>query len=78
MKRPPKPTALEFVDERQTRDSSKLKRRGNEKKEGQSLDTLFLLRMGKKYPWTELQRQHLELRQEEGPSRDCPTWGSIA
>jgi hypothetical protein len=50
MKRPPKPTALEFVDERQTRDSSKLKRRGNEKKEGQSLDTLFLLRMGNKIP----------------------------
>jgi hypothetical protein len=25
-----------------------------------------------KYPWKELQRQSSELRQKEGPSRDCP------
>ena len=31
------------------------------------------LQWGKKYPWKELQRQSLELRLKEGPSRDCPT-----
>jgi hypothetical protein len=44
-------------------------------KEDQSVDTSFLLRMRNKYPWKELQSS--ELRQKEGPSRDCPTWGSI-
>jgi hypothetical protein len=44
------------------------------KKEDQSVDTLFLLRMGnKKFPWKELQRQSLELRWKDGLSRDCPT-----
>ena len=33
------------------------------KKEDQSVDTLLLLRMVKKYPWKELQRQSSELRQ---------------
>jgi hypothetical protein len=48
------------------------------KKEDQSVDTSFLLRMGnKKYPWKDLQRQSSELRQKERPSRDFPTWGSI-
>jgi hypothetical protein len=47
------------------------------KKEDQSLDTSFLLRMGKKYPWKELQRQSLELRWKERPSRECPTRGFI-
>ena len=32
---------------------------------------------GTKYPWKELQRQSSELRLKEGPSRDCPTWGSV-
>jgi hypothetical protein len=32
------------------------------KKEDQGVDTSFLLRIGKKYPWKELQRQSLELR----------------
>jgi hypothetical protein len=37
------------------------------KKEDQSVDTSFLLRMGNKiYPWRELQRQSLELRWKEG------------
>jgi hypothetical protein len=35
------------------------------------------LEWGTKYPWKELQRQSSELRRKEGPSRDCPTWGSI-
>jgi hypothetical protein len=47
------------------------------KKEEQSMDTSSLLRIGKKYPWKELQRKSSELRQKEGPSRDCPTQGSI-
>ena len=46
-------------------------------KEDQNLDTLFLLRMGNKYPWKELQRQSLGLRQKEGPSIDCLSWGCI-
>jgi hypothetical protein len=45
------------------------------KKEDQIVDTSFLLRMGTKYPWKELQRQSSELRQKERPSRDCPTRG---
>jgi hypothetical protein len=47
------------------------------KKEDQSVDTSSLLRMGNKIPRKELQRQSLELRQKEGPSRDCPTQESI-
>jgi hypothetical protein len=35
------------------------------------------LEEGTKYPWKELQRKSLELRQKDGPSRDCPTQGSI-
>ena len=45
--------------------------------EDQNVDTSPFLRMGTKYPWKELQRQSLELRLKEGPSRDCPTRGSI-
>jgi hypothetical protein len=37
------------------------------KKEDQSVDTLFLLRRGKKYPWEEIQRL------KGGSSRNCPT-----
>jgi hypothetical protein len=29
------------------------------------------------YPWEEIQRQSVEQRLKERPSRDCPTWGSI-
>jgi hypothetical protein len=47
------------------------------KKEDQSMDTSFFLRVGNKIPWKELQRQRLELRGKEGPSKDCSTWGSI-
>jgi hypothetical protein len=47
------------------------------KKEDQSVDTLFPLRMGNKTQWRDLQRQSLELRWKEGPSRDCPNQGSI-
>jgi hypothetical protein len=47
------------------------------KKEDQSMDTSFFLRIGNKYPWKELQKQSSELRRKEGPSRDCPTQGSI-
>jgi hypothetical protein len=35
------------------------------------------LEMGTKYPWKELQRQSLEVRRKDKPSRDCPTQGSI-
>jgi hypothetical protein len=41
------------------------------KNEDQSVDTLPIFRIGKKkHPWKELQRQSLELRQKDGPSRD--------
>ena len=43
------------------------------KKEDQRVDTSFLLKMEKKYPWKELQRQSSELRWKERPSRDCST-----
>jgi hypothetical protein len=36
-----------------------------------------LLRIGNNHPWKELQRQSLELRQKDGPSRDCHIQGSI-
>jgi hypothetical protein len=45
------------------------------KREDQWMATSFLLRLGTKYSWKELQRQSLELRQKDGPSRDYPTWG---
>jgi hypothetical protein len=32
---------------------------------------------GTKYPWEEIQRQSVEQRLKERPSRDSPTWGSI-
>jgi hypothetical protein len=47
------------------------------KKENQSVDTLALLRRGTKYPLEEIQRQNMEQRMMERPSRDCPTWESI-
>ena len=47
------------------------------KNEDQSVDTLPLLRVGNNHPWKELQRQSLELRQKDGPSRDCHIQGSI-
>jgi hypothetical protein len=40
------------------------------KKEDHSVDISLLLRMRKKYPWKELQRQSLVLRQKERPYRD--------
>jgi hypothetical protein len=40
----------------------------------QSVDTaIFLAEGATKYPWKELQRQSVEQRLEERPSRDCPT-----
>jgi hypothetical protein len=36
-----------------------------------------ILRIENKTRWKELQRQSLELRRKDGPSRDCHTWGSI-
>ena len=47
------------------------------KNEDQSVDIYPFLELGTKHPWKKLQRQSLELRQKDGPSRDCPTWGSI-
>jgi hypothetical protein len=47
------------------------------KNEDQSVDTLPLLRIGNNHAWKELQRQSLELRQKDGPSRDCHIQGSI-
>ena len=46
------------------------------KKEDQSMDISILLRRGSKYPWEEIQRQSVEQRLKERPSRDCPTWVS--
>jgi hypothetical protein len=46
------------------------------KKEDQSMDTLVLLRRGNKIPMGE--RQRVEQRLKESPSRDCPTWESIS
>jgi hypothetical protein len=46
------------------------------KKEDQSVDTLILLRRGNKIPMEGV-IQSSEQRLKEGPSRDCPTWGSI-
>jgi hypothetical protein len=41
------------------------------KNKDQSVDTCPFLELGTKHPWKELQRQSLELRQKDGPSRDC-------
>jgi hypothetical protein len=45
------------------------------KKEEQMLWSF--LEGGTKYSWEEIQRQSVEQRLKERPSRDCPTWGSI-
>jgi hypothetical protein len=47
------------------------------KNKDQSVDTLPLLRIGKKHPWKELQRQSLEVSQKDGPSRDFHIQRSI-
>jgi hypothetical protein len=46
------------------------------KKEYQSVDASILLRRGKKYSWKKMQRQIVEQRVKERPSRDFITWGS--
>jgi hypothetical protein len=45
------------------------------KKEDQSVDTSFLLRMENKIPMEGV--TETKVRQKEGPSRDCLTQGSI-
>jgi hypothetical protein len=45
------------------------------KKEGQSVDTSFLLRRGNKIPMEGV--TETKFGAETKPSRDCPTWGSI-
>ena len=52
------------------------KRMKLKKNEDQSVDTVPLLRIGTKHPWKELQRQSLEQRRKDGPSRDCHIQGS--
>jgi hypothetical protein len=47
------------------------------KNEDHGVDTLPLLLTGARHPWKELQRQSLELRRKDGPSRSCHTQGSI-
>jgi hypothetical protein len=47
------------------------------KKKDQSVDTLFLLRMGNKIPMEGFTETKFELRWKKGLSRDCPTQGSI-
>jgi hypothetical protein len=47
------------------------------KKEDQSVDTLSLLGMGNKISMEGVTETKLELRGKDGPSRDCPTLGSI-
>jgi hypothetical protein len=44
------------------------------KKEDQSVDTLFFLRMGNKIPMEGV--IETKFRAEPEDSRDCPTWGS--
>jgi hypothetical protein len=46
------------------------------KKEDQSVDTSFLLRMGNKIPMEGVTETKFRA-EPEGPSRDCPTWVSI-
>ena len=41
------------------------------KNEEQNLDTLPFLELRTKHPWKELQRQNLELRRKDVPSRNC-------
>jgi hypothetical protein len=41
------------------------------KKEDQSIDILVLLRREEKDPWEQIQRQSMEQRLKERPSRDC-------
>jgi hypothetical protein len=47
------------------------------KKEDQSVDTLFLLRRGNKIPMEGVTETKFGAETEGGPSRDCPTQGSI-
>jgi hypothetical protein len=48
-----------------------------EKKEDQVVDTCPFLELGARHPWKELQRQSLEPRRKEGPTRDFHTRRSI-
>jgi hypothetical protein len=48
-----------------------------QEEEDQSVDTSFLLRMGNKIPMEGVTETKFELRGKEGPSRDCPTRGSM-
>ena len=43
------------------------------KNEDQSVDTLLLLRIGNKTPMEGVTETKMELRQKDGPSRDCHT-----
>jgi hypothetical protein len=38
---------------------------------------VYFLEGGTQYPWEEIQRQSVEQRLKERPSRDSPTWGYI-
>ena len=46
-------------------------------KEEQSVDTLSLLRMGNKIAMKGVAETKFIAKIKDGPSRDCPTWGSI-
>jgi hypothetical protein len=46
------------------------------KKEDHSVDTLFLLRMGKKIPMEGVTETKFRQSLKERPSRDFPTWRS--
>jgi hypothetical protein len=46
------------------------------KKEDQHVDTLFLLRMANKISMESIKETKFRA-ETEGPSRYCPTWGSI-
>jgi hypothetical protein len=41
------------------------------------MDAYFLLRKGTKFSREKIQRQIVEQKWKEKPSRDCPTWRSI-
>jgi hypothetical protein len=47
------------------------------KKEDQNVAISILLRMGNKIPIEGVTETKFGAEMEEGPCRDCPTWGSI-
>jgi hypothetical protein len=66
--------SLKFLNNKNKKKRNEMKLKKNE---DESVDTLLLLRIRNNHTWKELQRQSLELKQKDGPSRDCHIQGSI-